>query len=147
LDFQNTEFIPSMSFESVVGHQLICHLFCESRLKAPTNINACQFCSLGFVLSRQFSALSCQVSFFCVCLGTHRDVFTGSHGHGARDEAGNSCDYYTLPGGAGGCNPQDETRRRYYAVVRAQDSSTKPPDTLGSMAFFMAHILGDLFYE
>jgi hypothetical protein len=119
LELQNTEFIPSVSFESIVSHQLICHLRGKSRLKTPINVNVCQFSPLSFVLSGKFSALSCQVSFFCVRLGTHRDVFTGGHGHGARDEAGNPCDYHSLPVCPGGCYAQDQTRRRDNAIVCA----------------------------
>ena len=43
-----------VSPEGIVPHQLAGHLLCESGPKSSADINACQFCSLGFVLSSQF---------------------------------------------------------------------------------------------
>jgi hypothetical protein len=111
LEIGNTEFIPSVGPESVVGHQLIRNLLRESRLKASGDIDTRQFRSLRFVLGRQLMALERQVRFLCVRLGTHRDVLTGGHGHGASNEAGYPGDDYVAPRGPGGCDAHDETGR------------------------------------
>jgi hypothetical protein len=66
LEIGNAEFVPRMRPQSIVGHQLIRNLLRESRLEASGDIDTCQFRSLGFVVSRQFLALTRQIRFFRV---------------------------------------------------------------------------------
>jgi hypothetical protein len=139
LDLRNAKFGTRMGTGGVVCHQLVSDLPRDSGIKASGNIDSRQLRSLKIIVGVQLFSLAHHVRFLGICLGAHGDVFSSSHGHGARNESSYSCDEHRMSCGTGGSDAQNQACGRQNAVVCTHNSGTQPSDSSAAMTLFMAH--------
>jgi len=78
---RDPEFVASVSFECVVGHQLDGDLFCQGWLQAATDIDLRQLLVLALVVGSEFGSLEREIGLLGVGLRVNRNVFAGGHRH------------------------------------------------------------------
>ena len=103
--------------ESIVRHELVGDPQRENVIETSRNVDRRQLCSLRVDIDGQLVALARKIRRFGICLGADGDVLARRHGHGTRDESGDSRDARSLPGGARGSHAENQAGDRHDAVV------------------------------
>ena len=141
--FGNAELVAGMRAERIVGHELLGDLLRERGIQATTDVDRRQLLSLARVVRLSSVRSRSSVSLLGVRLRADRDVLSGGHRHGPRDQAGDPGDQYVAVTRFRGGDPHDQARRRHDAVVRAQHRGAQPADASGAVSFRVAD--GDLW--
>ncbi len=99
-----------MSAEGIVRHQLLGHLSRQARLQTAAHVDLRQLLALEMRVGLELGPLPVEIGLFNIGLGADRNVFPGSHRHGARDQTGHTGDQHVTAGRLRRRDPDDEAR-------------------------------------
>jgi len=80
------EFIPGMGTQGIMGHQLFGDLFRQFGIQTAPPVYGRQFAGFANMVFVEFGQFLGQCGLFSIGLGMDGDIFSGRHGHRARDQ-------------------------------------------------------------
>jgi hypothetical protein len=128
-----------VSPESVVSHELGCHLIGEYRSESSLDVDRSQLALLEIRIGRQFPCLSGEIGLLGVSLRAHGDKLAGCHRERPGRQASTPGKHDGVAGRLGSRDTDNEAAGRDETVVRAENCGSQPADRAGSVFFRVLH--------
>jgi hypothetical protein len=130
------ELVSRVSRQGISRHELARDGEGESRIDSAAGVDRRQLLLFAGHVGAELGAFAGKVGALGVGLRAHRNILTGSHREGARDQPGHPREKNVSARGMSGGDAHYQTRGRDDAIIRAEHRGPQPTDARAPMQLF-----------